>query len=55
MDADHVVVAHVHIYLDGLDAAPLLGEVEGEEHYEKVLMVDIDLREVASREAVFYR
>src|ERR687886_2277140 len=54
MDTNDVVVPYVHVHLDGLDAPSLLREVEGEEHHEEVLIVDIHLREVAPCEAVFY-
>src|SRR5215208_3720155 len=54
MNADHVVFPDVHVHLDGLYALPLFREVEGEEHHEEVIVVDVHLGKMIRCEAVLY-
>src|SRR3712207_2187333 len=54
MDAGHVVLPDIHVHLDGLYALPLLREVEGEEHHEDVIVVDVHLGKMVRCEAILY-
>ncbi len=55
MHANDVVLTHVHVYLDGAQAALLLEDAEREQDREEIPAVIVDLGQVALGEAVLDR